>query len=67
MEEASIVVDYLKEEVYIIELDLEKTDIEDAERIIDFISGAVYMSKGTFQHLEGKKFLVAPYDYEIEN
>lgn len=63
--EATIVSDYLKKEDSIIKLDLENADIDNAQRIIDFVMGLVYMVSGSFQRTKEKTFIVAPNGYEF--
>ena len=57
--------DYLKKEDSIIMLDLENLDVYNAQRIIDFVMGLVYMAEGSFQRMKEKTFIVAPNGYEV--
>ena len=63
--EATIVADYLKKEDSIMKLDLENVDVDNAQRIIDFVMGLVYMVEGSFQRMKEKTFIVAPNSYEF--
>lgn len=63
-EEVRKVVDYLKDNRPII-LNLDKTDKEQAKRIIDFVSGATYSLQGNMQKIGDGIFLFTPKDVEI--
>lgn len=65
IEEVTILADYLKKEDSIIKLDLENLDVDNAQRIIDFVMGLVYMAEGSFQRMKEKIFIVAPNGYEF--
>lgn len=63
-EEVRKVADYLKDQRPII-LNLDKTDKEQAKRIIDFVSGATYALQGNMQKIGDGIFLFTPRDVEI--
>lgn len=63
-EEVRKITDYLKEQRPIV-LNLDKTDKDQAKRIIDFISGATYALQGNMQKIGEGIFLFAPKEIGI--
>lgn len=59
IEDAQNIIDYIKSREPII-LNLEKTEVEVSQRILDFCSGAVYALEGTIHPVSGEVFLIVP-------
>ena len=59
MEDAKEISDYLLEGRTVI-ISLEKLDIRNAPRVIDFTSGAVYCVDGTIERVSDHIFIAAP-------
>ena len=59
IEDAQNIIDYIKNREPII-LNLEKTEAEISQRILDFCSGAVYALEGTIHPVSGEVFLIVP-------
>ena len=62
--DASGICDYIQSNK-IVAVNMENLDIEDAQRIIDFLAGVVYALKGTFKPVTDKIYLVGPENSEI--
>ena len=62
--EAQIVADFLKEGKTIV-VNLEGIEIGQAQRIIDFTSGATYAISGNLQKISNYIFLVTPTNVDI--
>ena len=62
--EAQIVADFLKEGKTIV-VNLEGIEIGQAQRIIDFTSGACYSLGGTLQKVSSYIFVLGPYNVDI--
>ncbi len=65
IEETVIIADYLKQGDVFIKINLEKADVDDAQRIVDFVMGMVYMIEGSFQRIAEKIFIATPNGYEF--
>lgn len=62
--EAQTVTDFLKDGKPIV-INMEGIDINDAQRIIDFIGGACYALDGTLGPVSNNIFIAAPQDVEV--
>lgn len=58
--------DYLKNKKSVI-INLENTEKEDARRILDFLSGSIFMIEGTLQKVSNLIYLMTPKNVEIQN
>lgn len=65
MEDAREISDYLLEGRTVI-ISVEKLDADNAPRIIDFTSGAVYCVNGTIQRVSENIFIAAPQAVDLE-
>lgn len=65
-EQSETICNLLKEKQSVI-VSLEYVNKDIARRIVDFISGAVHALDGHIQKVSNAIFVVAPYNYEIEN
>lgn len=65
-EQSQEICEHLKAKKSVI-VNLEFVDKEEARRIIDFVSGAVYGLDGNISKVSNAIFLIAPYNYEITN
>ena len=65
-EDAQEICDYLKEKKPTV-INLESVEKENAQRVIDFLSGAVYALEGTIQKVANGIFIVAPRTIDIMN
>lgn len=65
-EDAQEICDYLKEKKPTV-INLENVEKENAQRVIDFLSGAVYALEGTIQKVASGIFIVAPHNIDIMN
>ena len=65
-EQSETICNLLKEKQSVI-VSLEYVNKDVARRIVDFISGAVHALDGHIQKVSNAIFVVAPYNYEIEN
>lgn len=63
-EDAKDVCDHLKNKKPTV-INLEKVEMDTAQRIIDFLSGAVYSLDGNIQKVSGGIFIIAPYNVDI--
>jgi len=63
-EDAQDICDHLKNKKPII-INLEEIEKDAAQRIIDFLSGAVYSLDGNIQKVSNGIFLIAPYNVDI--
>lgn len=64
MEETKEIVDTLRDNCTVV-LNLEGMDVETAQRIIDFVSGASYAIDGTLRMVSSFIFIITPYGVEI--
>lgn len=64
-EDVETLIDYLKRREPAI-INLDKCDSEDAQRILDFTSGAMYALNGTVQRIANNIFLLSPEGVEIK-
>ncbi len=64
MEETKEIVDTLRDNCTVV-LNLEGLDVEDAQRIIDFVSGASYAIDGTLRMVSSLIFILTPFGVEI--
>ena len=64
MSEIQQVVDYLKQGQSVA-VNLEGLSVEDMERILDFLSGAIYGLNGSIHRWHGDLFLLAPEGHKI--
>ncbi len=64
MEECNEIVDTLRDNCTVV-LNLEGLDVETAQRIIDFTSGASYALDGTLRMVSSLIFILTPYGVEI--
>ncbi|NLD45601.1 MAG: cell division protein SepF [Clostridiaceae bacterium] len=62
--DAKDVCDHLKNKKPTV-INLEKVEKDTAQRIIDFLSGAVYSLDGNIQKVSGDIFIIAPYNVDI--
>ncbi|HAA63978.1 MAG TPA: cell division protein SepF, partial [Thermoanaerobacter sp.] len=46
-------------------VDLQKMDKNEAQRVVDFLSGAAYALNGEIKKISGYIFLVAPENFDI--
>ncbi|MGI6175926.1 MAG: cell division protein SepF [Christensenellales bacterium] len=58
------IIDYLKSHRTVI-VNLEMLDIEIAQRVLDFMSGAIYSLNGTIHKVSKGIFLLAPFNVDI--
>lgn len=65
-EQSQAICNLLKEKKSVI-VNLEYVNKEQARRIVDVISGAVYALDGHIQKVSNSIFLIAPYNYDITN
>ena len=65
-EDAQEICDYLKDKKPTV-INLENVEKENAQRVIDFLSGAVYALEGTIQKVANGIFIVAPHNIDIMN
>lgn len=65
-EDAQEICDYLKEKKPTV-INLENVEKENAQRVIDFLSGAVYALEGTIQKVASGIFIVAPHNIDVMN
>ena len=65
-EQSEYICDLLKEKKSII-VNLEYVNKDIARRIVDVVSGAVHALDGHIKKISNSIFLVAPYNYDIEN
>ena len=65
-EDAQEICDYLKEKKPTV-INLESVEKENAQRVIDFLSGAVYALEGSIQKVANGIFIVAPHNIDIMN
>ena len=65
-EQSDEICSFLKEKKSVI-VNLEYVNKDVARRIVDFISGGVYALDGYIQKVSNSIFLVAPFNYDIEN
>lgn len=65
-EDAREIADRLKAKRAVV-VNLEKLDIDDAVKALDFISGAVYALEGEIQKVSNGIFLIAPYNVTISS
>ncbi len=65
-EDAQEICDYLKDKKPTV-INLENVEKENAQRVIDFLSGAVYALEGNIQKVANGIFIVAPYNIDIMN
>lgn len=65
-EDAQEICDYLKEKKPTV-INLESVAKENAQRVIDFLSGAVYALEGSIQKVANGIFIVAPHNIDIMN
>ena len=65
-EDAQEICDYLKEKKPTV-INLENVAKENAQRVIDFLSGAVYALDGTIQKVASGIFIVAPHNIDVMN
>lgn len=63
-EDAQEICDYLKDKKPTV-INLENVEKENAQRVIDFLSGAVYALEGTIQKIANGIFIVAPYNIDV--
>lgn len=63
--EATQIADYLKKRNTVV-LNLKRVTKEQAKRIADFVSGAVYAIGGSMQNIGGGTFLCAPKNVNVE-
>lgn len=63
-DEACDVIDNLKLRKSVI-MNLEKLDVQESRRMIDFLSGAIYAIDGNIQKITTGIFLVAPFNVNI--
>mgnify|MGYP000022811166 CR=1 FL=1 len=63
-EDAQDICDHLKNKKPIV-INLENVEKESAQRVIDFLSGAVYALDGNIQKVANGIFLIAPYNVDI--
>lgn len=63
-EDAQDICDHLKNKKPIV-MNLENVEKEEAQRVIDFLSGAVYSLDGNIQKVANGIFLIAPYNVDI--
>jgi len=64
IDDAQDVCDHLKNKKPVV-VNLEELEKEAAQRIVDFLSGAVYALDGNIQKVSGSIFLIAPYNVDI--
>ena len=64
--ESQQIADHLKKGNTVV-INLRRVTSDQAKRIIDFVSGAVYALDGNIQKISNSIFLIAPYNYEITN
>ena len=57
--DAQVVANFLRDEIPVI-VNLEETDIKEAKRIIDFISGTIYAVNGKIKQVSSRVFICAP-------
>ena len=65
-EQAATICDLLKQKKSVI-VNLEYVNKDVARRIIDVVSGAVHALDGHMQKVSNAIFLIAPFNYDIEN
>ncbi len=65
-EQSDEICEFLKEKKSVI-VNLEYVNKDVARRIVDFISGGVHALDGHMQKVSNAIFLIAPFNYEIEN
>lgn len=65
-DDAQEICDYLKEKKPTV-INLENVEKENAQRVIDFLSGAVYALEGTIQKVASGIFIVAPHNIDVMN
>lgn len=63
-EDAQDICDHLKNKKPVV-INLENIQKEEAQRVIDFLSGAVYALDGNIQKVANGIFLIAPYNVDI--
>jgi cell division inhibitor SepF len=63
-EDTQIIIDNLKNRKPVI-VNMEELDVECAQRILDFLSGAVYALSGTMCKISRGIFVVAPNNYDV--
>lgn len=63
-EDAQEICDNLKAKKPVI-VNIEEMDVDNARRVIDFLSGSVYSLDGNIQKVSNGIFLVAPYNVDI--
>lgn len=63
-EDAQDICDHLKNKKPVV-INLENVEKEEAQRVIDFLSGAVYALDGNIQKVANGIFLIAPYNVDI--
>lgn len=63
--EATQIADYLKKRNTVV-LNLKRVTKEQAKRIADFVSGAIYSLGGSMQNIGGGTFLCAPNNVNVE-
>jgi cell division inhibitor SepF len=57
--EAQVIIDCLKNKQPVI-VNLEANDVEEGQRVIDFVSGAVYALGGEVKHISKRIFAIVP-------
>ena len=65
-EQSEAICNLLKDKQSVI-VSLEYVNKDVARRVVDFISGAVHALDGHIQKVSNAIFVIAPYNYEIEN
>lgn len=63
-DDAQEICDHLKNKKPIV-INLENLEKEDAQRIIDFLSGSVYALDGNIQKISNGIFIIVPYNVDI--
>ena len=63
-EDAQEICDYLKDKKPTV-INLENVEKENAQSVIDFLSGAVYALEGTIQKVANGIFIVAPHNIDV--
>jgi cell division inhibitor SepF len=65
-EDAQTVANFLRDKIPVI-VNFEETDINDAKRIIDFISGTTYAVDGKIRQVSSKVFICAPENITVSS
>ena len=65
-EDVKEIAEYLKSKKSVI-VNLENISMEEARRILDFMSGATFMAEGTIQNVSDRIYLITPKNVEIQN